>query len=435
MSNCVFTIVAKNYIGLAQILEESFKLKNENTDFYIIVADDFSKDYAIDSLPSNILIAKEVLDIPSEKWIDMSFKYDLTEFCTSIKPSSFSYFFKNTNYQKIMYLDPDIYVYNSLNSIFKILDNHSIILTPHITTIQDKFNGDRSESGLLSTGVFNLGFCALKRSLSAEKMISWWHQRLVDKCYVDSYDSYYTDQKWMDFLPCFFKSEELCITRHLGMNIAPWNFFEREIFVENNVFKVKNREKNIDNSSFPVLFVHYSGYNYSKLKKGIVEQNNIKKIKEYQDIKFLTDIYAKAIYEKKNIFDKFIKEKYSFNFYENGDVIKGFHRRIYRSLKMKGESRYANPFSVEVNSLYQIFKNKGMMKNSIINLDKITKENLQGVDGKLKIFNRSTRLLYKLIGYEKYLLFVKLLRSFGRYESQIHLIDDKHDKDNIKFNT
>lgn len=433
MKNCVFTIVAKNYIGLAQILEESLKDKNSDVDFFIFVADEFSDTKDEKILAKNIIIAKDHLNISESQWTDMSFKYDLTEFCTSIKPSVFSYFLNNTDYDKIIYLDPDIYIFNSLNPIFEILDNQSIVLTPHITTIQNEYNGDRSESGLLSTGVFNLGFCAIKRSLSSQKMISWWHHRLVNKCYIDSYDSYYTDQKWMDFLPCFFTSEELHVSHHLGMNIAPWNFFEREIFIENDILKVKNREGDSKDSIFPVLFVHYSGYNYSELKKGNVIQNNISKIKEYDDVKLLTDIYAKAIQGKKDLFDKYINEKYSFNFYENGFVIKSFHRRIYRSLVIKGEYRFLNPFSTDEYSLYYILKNKGMMKHSVINLDKITKENLKGVDRKLKIFNVVTRFLYKIIGVEKYLLFIRLLRSFGRYESQIHIVDKKYDNNNIKY--
>ena len=311
MENCVFTIVAKNYIGLAQILEDSLKEKNPDVDFFIIVADDFSGDVDLEKLPSNILFARKELSLSCQQWTDMSFKYDLTEFCTSIKPASFSYFIEKTKYEKIIYLDPDVFIYSSLNPIYDMLDKHSIVLTPHVTIIQDIFQGDRSESGLLSTGVFNLGFCGIRRSNAASNMISWWHKRLLDKCYIDSYDSYYTDQKWMDFLPCLFTNEELCISRHLGMNIAPWNFFERKIFVENNILKVENREGKVKNI-FPVLFVHYSGYDYSELKKGNVVQNNISKIKEYEDIKLLTDVYAKAIYDKKDIFDKYINEQYSF---------------------------------------------------------------------------------------------------------------------------
>jgi hypothetical protein len=429
--NVVFTIVAKNYIGLAQILEESLKEKNPGTDFFIIVADDFSDSFDVEKLPSNILFARKELNISTQQWLDMSFKYDLTEFCTSIKPASFSFFIEKTEYEKIIYLDPDIYIYSSLNPIYGMLESHSIVLTPHITTIQDTFQGDRSESGLMSTGVFNLGFCGIKRSDSAKKMISWWHERLLDKCYIDSHESYFTDQKWMDFLPCYFNSNELYVSRHLGMNIAPWNFFEREIYTEKESLKVRNRESNSVKNDCPVIFVHYSGYNYTELKKGNVVQNNISDIKDYEDIKLLTDVYAKAIYAKSELFDKYIQQKYSFGTFDNGDSIKGFHRRIYRSLVNKGLS-FSNPFSVANDSLYQKLKAKGMTKSSTINIDKATKDNLQGVGRKLKMFNAATRLLYKLVGFDKYLLLIRLMRPFSRFESQIHLITSDFDEENIK---
>ncbi|MFQ6601599.1 hypothetical protein [Flavobacterium sp. C3NV] len=428
--NVVFTIVAKNYIGLAQILEQSLKDKSPDTDFFIIVADFFLDDFDIKKLPSNILIAKQELNISTKQWVDMSFKYDLTEFCTSIKPASFSFFLEKTKYEKIIYLDPDIYIYSSLDPIYQMLENHSIVLTPHITAIQDVFQGERSESGLMSTGVFNLGFCGIKRSISANKMISWWHERLLDKCYFDSYETYYTDQKWMDFLPCYFDSSELYISRHLGMNIAPWNFFEREVYRENENLKVRNREANSKKVSDPVIFVHYSGYNYNEMKKGNVVQNNISNIKDYDDIKLLTDVYANAIYKNREIFDKYIQEKYSFATFENGNAIKGFHRRIYRSLVEKG-LLFDNPFSIASDSLYQKLKAKGMTKSSSINLDKATKDNLQGVGRKLKMFNIATRFIYRLIGFEKYLLLIRLMRPFGRFESQIHLLSSDFDKKNI----
>jgi hypothetical protein len=432
MENCVFTIVAKNYIGLAQILEKSLKSKNPDTDFFIIVADNFSEGFNTEEIPSNILVARNELNISSQNWIDMSFKYDLTEFCTSIKPAAFSYFIEKTEYEKIIYLDPDIYIYSSLKPIYEMLENHSIVLTPHINIIQDTFKGDRSESGLMSTGVFNLGFCGIKRSLSSKRMISWWHERLLDKCYIDSYDSYFTDQKWMDFLPCFFSSDELYISRHLGMNIAPWNFFERKIFLSDEGLMVCSREDNDEKTNVPVIFVHYSGYNYNEMKKGNVVQNNISNIKEYEDIKLLTAVYSKVIFEDREIFDKYIKEKYSFGTFENGDIIKGFHRRIYRSLVNKGLV-FGNPFSVANNSLHQKLKRNGMTKPSLLNIDKATKENLQGVGKKLKMVNSATRLLYKLVGFEKYLLFIRLMRSFSRFETQIHLVTSNYDDENIKF--
>ena len=44
MKNCAFTIVAKNYIGLALILESSIRKYYGDLSFYIIVADEIPED-------------------------------------------------------------------------------------------------------------------------------------------------------------------------------------------------------------------------------------------------------------------------------------------------------------------------------------------------------------------------------------------------------
>ena len=105
--NCIFTICAKNYIGLAQTLEKSVKKYNNNVDFYIIVADEFNREEKT-ILGNNIFIAKEILNIDETLWINMSFKYNLTEFCTCIKPFTIEYFFTQKGYETVCYLDPDI---------------------------------------------------------------------------------------------------------------------------------------------------------------------------------------------------------------------------------------------------------------------------------------------------------------------------------------
>ena len=88
MKQCAFTIVAKNYIGLGQILGESLRRHNPDIDFSIFVSDEFEHQPA--NLPKEIIIAKDVLSgISREQWLDMAFKYDLTEFCTAIKPFFF----------------------------------------------------------------------------------------------------------------------------------------------------------------------------------------------------------------------------------------------------------------------------------------------------------------------------------------------------------
>ena len=71
----------------------------------------------------------------AEKWNEMSFKYNLTEFCTSIKSMCFSYLFDQKKYEKGIFFDPDILIFNSLDFVFDSLTSYSIVLTPHVLNV------------------------------------------------------------------------------------------------------------------------------------------------------------------------------------------------------------------------------------------------------------------------------------------------------------
>ncbi|WP_343567418.1 hypothetical protein [Sphingobacterium sp.] len=426
--NLVFTICAKNYIGLAQILEESVLDHSMDTDFLIFVADQILDEGILSSLPSNIKIARDVVGIDGDMWIDMSFKYNLTEFCTSIKPAVFLHLLENTAYEKIVYLDPDIYVFSSLTPIYEMMDEHSIVLTPHVTRISDVYKGELPDTDFLGNGIFNLGFCGVKNDQTGKKMIKWWHSKLLYNCFIDPYLNTFTDQKWMDYLPAFFNDKELLITRHLGLNIAPWNFFERRISMKEDQLIVAAREN--EDEIYPVIFVHYSGYNYTQLKEGVVIQNNVSSLNNYEDIKLLTGRYAQSIKDNRVKFDRFIHLEYSYNRFDDGTLINSFHRRLYRSLINKGE-KLEQPFSCSSHSFYARLKKAGMIRQTTLNIDKVGKSNMRGMDAKLLFFNRMTRIIYRLLGFERYSLFVRLLRPYSRYESQIHLLDPQYDKENI----
>lgn len=426
MKNCAFTIVAKNYIGLAQILESSIRQYYNELSFYIVVADEISE-ILKKELPPNVLIAKEALGINDEAWIDMSFKYDLTEFCTSIKAASCLYFFDNYDFDNVIYLDPDIYFYNSIGQIFDTLSNYSIMLTPHITQFMEKGDSDSNETIWHGCGMYNLGFCGLHRSEKTKNMLNWWHDRLVEYCYIDSYDFLYTDQKWMDFLPSFFSSDELLITSHLGMNMAPWNFYEREVFTENGDIFVFSRHKH--DESYPLIFVHYSGYDYREMKKGNVSQKNIFELRDYSDIQKITALYSDAIQQNSVVFDRFISLEYSYNSFDDGSALLRVHRRLYRALRNKGHL-LGNPFSIN-SSYYKMLKQKKMLVKGKSNFDRLNKYNISNAKSKLILFNRFTKFLYRVLGFNKYFMFIRLLHPFSRLESQIHLLDDKYMNDNI----
>lgn len=176
--NCAFTICAKNYLAQALTLRESFLKHNPSLNFFIFLADKIDGVEDVDGV-----VALDKSWIPD--WVNMAFKYDVIEFNTSIKPFCFGKLFKE-GYEKVIYLDPDIYVTRPLDYIYECLNNKSVVLTPHYCDIEEHFDGAVSEETFNKVGIYNLGFCALKNDKVGQEIAKWWQNRLQYKCYSQS---------------------------------------------------------------------------------------------------------------------------------------------------------------------------------------------------------------------------------------------------------
>lgn len=415
MKRAVFTIVAKNYIGLAQVLEKSVR-RNSDADFFIFVADEFEDNEV--EIPSNVIIGKTNLSITAALWTEMSFKYNLVEFCTAIKPYCFNFLFDKKGYDKIIYLDPDVYVFNSLNPVFGDLDNHSILITPHILDIQTPFKGPYSDYLFLLNGTFNLGFIGLKKSDDSFKMLHWWKDRLNDQCFFDNDRGMATDQKWINLLPAFFDSSVLKISFDRGLNVAPWNYHEREIVVrDHQLFVGKRDDENSDLT--PLKFVHFSGYDYRAFANKTIAHKN-ENADVYPDLNYLYEQYAAALSD--DCFNKYIGLAYSYNRYENGKNIISLHRRIFRRLLNEGYN-FNNPFSISENSLYDGLRKRRLIDPSISSADAVTNKTVPGFGKKIKLVNWLFRTIQSVIGVRRYSIFIRFFRRYFKEENQAFLFD------------
>jgi hypothetical protein len=425
MKKAAFTICAKNYIGLAQALETSIKRHHDDIDFYIFVADEFDADADLMTLPSNVLISKNLLDIGHDEWYSMAFKYDLTEFCTAIKPSCFKYIFEKMGAEACLFFDPDIMVYNSLTPVYNYLNSHSVILTPHITTIQETYTGVLKEQNLLYSGMYNLGFVGLRYNDSTIKLLNWWKVRLKDRCFQNKMENYFTDQKWMDFIPSFFPTETL-VSPNIGLNLAPWNFYEREVYIEEEVFWVKNRI-NPSIPSYPLTFVHFSGINYAALLKGEIEQKNLDNFVTPEDLKPLFKLYSSLLNE--GSYDKYLNLPYSYNFFDNNVMISAVYRKLFRRL-LEDQKADLNPFNSK-GSFYRSLKKARLIKDSMVKTDKVWVKDVNNLEGKVLFINRVLKLVYKIVGADRFFLITRLMRLYSKTENHVYLIDESYSK---KFN-
>lgn len=405
--NCAFTICAKNYLAQALTLKESFLKHNPSLNFFIFLADKIDGVEDVDGV-----LALDKSWIPD--WVNMAFKYDVIEFNTSIKPFCFGKLFKD-GYEKVIYLDPDIYVTRPLNFIYECLNDKSVVLTPHYCDIEEHFDGAVSEETFNKVGIYNLGFCALKNDKVGQEIAKWWQNRLQYKCYSQSSEGLFVDQKWIDYIPGFFP-DATCVSSHHGMNVAIWNLHERELFIDDRQGYMIRRKMTGD--EFPLLFFHFSGFD--PFETTIINRRHPQfNVTTYPSFKPIIEEYRERVYA--NGYDRFSKMKYGFNHYSDGGVITPLQRRMFRVYLNEHKVEF-NPFEINT-PFYRILKNSRLLLKASTKqtgFASYTKEEKnKGKKLEDKVVKPMLRLALRVLGAERYAMLIRLftLASDKEYHS------------------
>ena len=141
-------------------------------------------------------------DIGIQLISNMKLWYSVIELNTAIKPFVFCHLFDRFGFEQVVYLDPDILLFGPLTEVFDGLEEHNIVLIPHI--MQPLHDGkEPSDHSIMKSGVYNLGFLGVRSDRDARALIDWWSARCYLHCRVDVPANMFTDQRWMDLAPVF----------------------------------------------------------------------------------------------------------------------------------------------------------------------------------------------------------------------------------------
>lgn len=222
-----FTSFTFSYLAKARLLAWSLKRFHPDWHFIAVITDEPPEAFSFNPVtePFDEVIWGQSLDIPNiNAWI---FKHSIVEVCTAVKGPVLKAL-GQAGYEKIVYLDPDIAVINSLQPVIDLLDSSSIVLTPHqLTPESTPIAINDNEIGSLKHGIFNLGFVAIRSDGEGMRFAQWWNDRLLDYCYDDIPRGLFTDQRWCDHAPVFF--EGVHILKDPGYNVASWNLSNRKL--------------------------------------------------------------------------------------------------------------------------------------------------------------------------------------------------------------
>jgi hypothetical protein len=391
------TIICSNYLAFAKALASSFKRHNPTASFYVLVVDgdDAFVNNATDSDAE--FIPLDHIGIPDVR--SMAFSFSALEMSTNVKPFFMKYLLNEKNIQKLIYFDPDIFIYSGCEKIFRLLDDHSVIVTPHTTQpfVDEK---DPSDLLFLKTGVYNLGFIAVSRDNHVAALLDWWGIRCQSHGFVDTESGLFVDQKWAEYFPCFCDS--LCILKDAGCNVAYWNLHYRSVTSRDSVYFV--------NETDTLVFFHFSGLQINNPEIVSKHQNRFR-LSERKDLQPLFAEYI-DILRRFNI-EQCLSAGYKFDHYSNGVPISTIARRLFHSQRDRFQG--SDPFDHE-----QPFYKWSTMWG----INGKTSENPNGItdasrgDKKRGLLFTVIRHLPRIVGLKNYLLFLRTCAYVGKLSNQ-----------------
>ena len=322
----VFTSCTNNYLAKARVLAKSCKHFHPDWEFCLLLGEEPPAGFELRKEPFDRVIQFDEIEI--DNYFGWLFKHRVVEICTAAKAPALKYFLTRENHDKVIYLDPDMAVFSSLESISNALDTHDIILAPHqLTPARNKQGVIDEELCSSKHGIFNLGFFAVANRPRGVDFAKWWSERLYEFCYDDIPNGIFTDQKWCDHVPAFFSDAFLVLTDKT-CDVASWNLYERFISKSTSGQSLVNGD--------PLKFYHFTGYD-----SGAGLKMSSRFFKEMPQLEELWRDYALAL--KANGQETVGKMKWKYLCFDNGEKISDAMRYLYRD-REDLKKAFENPF-------------------------------------------------------------------------------------------
>lgn len=237
-----------HYLAKARVLAQTLKRHHPDWVMHACLCDREPEGFVfdLDKEPFDAVTWADDLDVPNLKgWM---FGHEVVEFCTAVKGTMMRMLLEQ-GADKVVYLDPDIAVFESLQLVVDALDTHDVVITPHQLAPDEKHHAIvDNEICSMRFGIYNLGFVAVANRGSGIQFTDWWEKRLLGWCHDNVAGGIFVDQKWCDHVPGLF--DKVLVLRDPGCNVASWNLSQRRITV--------NDSGRVESNGVPLRFFHFT---------------------------------------------------------------------------------------------------------------------------------------------------------------------------------
>lgn len=246
----IFTLCSNNYLAQALVLCRSVHRHQPGWHMIVGLTDKKRPEIPYSTFPCEVIELGEI----EPRMEELAEKYSIVELNTCIKPAVFQYIFKNRLATNVIYLDPDTCIFSPMAEVEQLLAENDFVITPHVLSPLPLDGLRPTESLFLNYGIYNLGFLAVRNSVTVMQFLDWWKERTYSIGYDRPAEGMFTDQLWINLVPVYF--DRVATLRHPGYNMAPWNLHERRITHSDVGYIV--------NDAYPLVFFHFSGFDPAK---------------------------------------------------------------------------------------------------------------------------------------------------------------------------
>jgi hypothetical protein len=324
----VFTSATYTYLSRARTLAQTLKKFHPDWHLTLMLPDEPPSGVDIDWSREQFDSVLRLEDLRIDRLPGWLFKHDVVELCTAVKGFALRTL-QERGFDKVIYIDPDIAVFSPLDSLTSLLEENSILLTPHVTVHETEWQAIAdNERAALKYGVYNLGFVAVRTDGVGREFANWWSERLTHFCRDDVPAGLFTDQRWCDLVPGLF--DRVHVIRNPGYNVASWNLSKRRVTINKNGEITVNGE--------PLRFFHFTKVDH------VGEVMLRRYAGQHLDVLELMHWYLSRL--RKNAVEGVPPRWWRYATFDDGAPIERSARRRYAE-SAELQARFPNPFSVQ----------------------------------------------------------------------------------------
>lgn len=244
------TFFDRNYLSRGLVMYESLKtVCSEPFTLFIVALDEFTIEFFSirkTDFPEVIALPLSVLEKADPELLACKPNRSVISYYFTLSPGIPLFMLKKFDLPHICSLDADIVFYSDPTPVFNYLSNHSIIITPH------KFSKENRHK--IIWGTYNVSFQIFRNDVTGLACLEKWREQCINWCddWFDQEHNRFADQKYLDQWPLLYKNS-LKVLDDTICGLATWNL---------NNYCLSRQNGTYLSNGHPIIFYHFHGLKF-----------------------------------------------------------------------------------------------------------------------------------------------------------------------------